>query len=142
MVSSSSAARSRSLTRASLVPRVQVAAALNTSPADVKLIFKGRFLKDSTPIESVAGLEDGAVVHAMCSSAAAKPVSSPAENNDNDDNDIDNDNDNDNGQTTLVETMLRNIVGTDNPRTTAKTKKQNRISSASPAIGATPTQVV
>ena len=114
--------RSHPRVRSSLVPRVQVAAELDTSPADVKLIFKGRFLKDSMPIESVAGLEDGAVVHAMCSSAAAKPVSSPAaaENDDADESD-DNKNDNDNDDnpqrpsSSAVETMLRNMVGTDNP---------------------------
>ena len=59
------------------VLRELVSNRLECEPGDLKLIFKGRFLKDGMEIESVGGLTDGAVVHAHVSSASkAKPVPS------------------------------------------------------------------
>jgi hypothetical protein len=50
------------------VLREKVAADLDTEPGVVKLIFKGRFLKDEMDL-AMASLIDGSVVHFMCSSA-------------------------------------------------------------------------
>ena len=57
------------------VLRERVSERLDCSAGDVKLIWKGRFLKDGVEIGSVGGLTDGAVVHAHVSSGAkAKSV--------------------------------------------------------------------
>jgi hypothetical protein len=50
-----------------------VASDLGTEESSIKLIFKGRFLKDETELE-IHGLQDGSVVHAM-NSSSRKPLS-------------------------------------------------------------------
>lgn len=103
--------------------RELVAAALDVSAADVKLIFKGRFLKDSMPIESVLGIHDG-VVHAMCSGSSRPPVvSSPTpENNDGDEINVDvnmnvnvNQSNVDDSADGLLRDVLRSAIGSENP---------------------------
>jgi hypothetical protein len=60
------------------VLRERVSERLACNAEDVKLIFKGRFLKDGTEIACVGGLSDGAVVHAHVSSSSKAGARAPS----------------------------------------------------------------